>query len=85
MTVISLAVETTKFLFGMCDRTVDSDVDTGDFSLVPGILHLYGHVRMQSHVYQGMDCIRIHVTRNFFFIDGKQTLSLSLGNLIALT
>ena len=28
---------TTKFLFGMCDCTVDSDVGTGDFSLVLGI------------------------------------------------
>ena len=32
MTVASVAVEATKFLFGMCDCTVASDVGTGDFS-----------------------------------------------------
>ena len=40
MTVTSVAVATTKFLFGMC---VDSDVGTVDFSLVLEILHVCGN------------------------------------------
>ena len=36
VTVISIAVTTTKFLFGMCDCTVNNNVGTGDFSLVLG-------------------------------------------------
>ena len=40
MTVTSVAVATTKFLFGMCDCTVDSDTQTGEFSLMLGILHV---------------------------------------------
>ena len=50
MTVVSVAVEKTKFLFGMCDCTADSDVGTGDFSLMPGILHVCGHADVRSHV-----------------------------------
>ena len=42
VTVTSVAVATTKFLFGMCDRTIVSDVGTGDFSLVQGILRVCG-------------------------------------------
>ena len=45
-----------KFLFGMCDCMVDSDVGTGEFSLVLGILHVCGQVHMRSHVSQGMNC-----------------------------
>ena len=56
MTDTSVAVATTKFLFGMCDCTVDSDVGTGDFSLVPGILHVCGHAHVRSHVSLGLDC-----------------------------
>ena len=41
-----VAVATTKFLFGMCDCTVDIDVGTGDFSLVLGILHVCAHVHV---------------------------------------
>ena len=32
MTVASVAVVTKRLLFGMCDRTVDSDGYTGDFA-----------------------------------------------------
>ena len=39
----------------MCNCAVDSDVGTGDFSLVLGILHVCGHARMRSHVSPGMD------------------------------
>ena len=31
MTVTNAAVATTKFLFGMCDYTIGSNVGTGDF------------------------------------------------------
>ena len=40
VTVTGVAVATTKFLFSMCDYTIDSDVGTGDFSLVLGISHM---------------------------------------------
>ena len=48
MTVTDVAVAATKFLFGMCDRTIDSDVGTGDFLLVLGILHV-----VDIHAYDG--------------------------------
>ena len=57
MKVTSAAVATDKFLFGMCDCTANSDVGTGDFSLVLGNLHVCGHAHGRSHVSQGMDCI----------------------------
>ena len=46
MTVASVAVDATKFLFGTCDCTVDSDVGTDDFSLVPGKLQVCGHTHV---------------------------------------
>ena len=54
--VIRVAVATMKFLFGICDCTVDTDIGTGDFSLVLGILYVCGHVHVRSHVSPGMDC-----------------------------
>ena len=42
MTVSSVKVETMKFLFGFSDCTVNSDNGTGDFSVVLGILHVFG-------------------------------------------
>ena len=51
LTVTSVPVAITKSLFGMCHCTFDSDIGTGDFSLVLGILH-------ES---LGMDC-QIQVT-----------------------
>ena len=47
--VISVAVATTKFLFGMGDSTAESYVGTGNFSLVLGVSPMCGHV------FQGMD------------------------------
>ena len=44
--VTSVAVATTQFLFRMCDCTVNSDVDMGNFSLVRGILHVCGHAHV---------------------------------------
>ena len=55
MTVTSVAVATTQFLFGMCNCMVNNDVGTGEFSLVRGILHGFGHAHVRSHVSQGMD------------------------------
>ena len=51
MTVTIVKVATTKSLFGICDCAVNSNVDTGDFSLVLGSLHVCGH----AHVPQDMD------------------------------
>ena len=45
----SFAVATTKFLFGMCDCMVDSDVGIGDFLFMLGILHMCRQVYMQLH------------------------------------
>ena len=58
MTVSTVAVATTKSLFGMCDGTVDNDVGTGDVSLVKEILHLCGYAHVRSHAFPGMDCGR---------------------------
>ena len=55
MTVPCLAVAIKKSLFGMCACTVDSDVGTGDFSLVLGILHVCGLAHVRSHVSLGMN------------------------------
>ena len=40
VTVTIVTVGTIKFPFGMCHCTVGSDVATGDFSLLLGILHV---------------------------------------------
>ena len=55
MTIISVAVRTKKFLFGVCDSTVDTDVGTGYFSFVMGTPHACGHAYARSHVSPGMD------------------------------
>ena len=39
----SVAVVTMKFLFGMCNWTIASDVCTGDFALMKGLLYMCGH------------------------------------------
>ena len=56
VTVTSVAGATTKFLFGMRDCKVDSDVCTGDFSLVLRILHVFEYTHVRSHVSPGIDC-----------------------------
>ena len=56
MTVTSVAVATTKLLFGMCDCMVNSDVGMGDFSLTLEISQVCGHEYVGSHVSPGMDC-----------------------------
>ena len=55
MTVTGVAVAIMKFLIGICNCTVDSDVGTGSFSLVLGILHVCGQAHMRSHVSPGID------------------------------
>ena len=59
VTVTNVAVATTKFLFGICDCTVDRDVDAGDFSLVLGNLQVCGHAYERSHLSPGMECKRL--------------------------
>ena len=56
MTVTSVVVARAKLLFCMCDCTVDTDVGTGEFSLVLGTLDVCGHAHVRSHVSPGMDC-----------------------------
>ena len=55
----SFAVSITKFLFGKCDCTTDNDVVMGDFSLMLGILHVYGRAYVQSYVSPGIDCSKL--------------------------
>ena len=55
VTVSSVAVATTKFVFGMCDYTIHSDDGRGDFSHVLGIMEVCGHAHVRSHVSPGMD------------------------------
>ena len=58
-------VAITKFLFGMCDCTVDSEAGTCDFALVLESLHECGDAHMRSHGSPGMDCkIRNKITNN---------------------
>ena len=58
LTITSVAVATMKCPFGMWDCTVGSDIGTGDFSLVQGILYMCGHTQVPSHVSPGIDCPR---------------------------
>ena len=46
VTVASVAAAKMKFLFGICNCKVDSDVGTGDILLVLGILHVCGHIHV---------------------------------------
>ena len=48
VTATSVEVATTKFLLGMRNCTVDSDIGTG-------ILHVCGYVHMRLHVPPGME------------------------------
>jgi len=54
VTVPSVAVATTKFLFPMCYCQVDSDVEKSDVLLVLRILHVFGKAHVQSHVFPCM-------------------------------
>ena len=55
VTITSVAVATTKFLFGMYDCTFDNNADTVHLSLVLLILHGCGHAHVRSHVYPSTD------------------------------
>ena len=55
VTVTSIVVAIAKFLFGMCDCKVDSNVGTIDFSLVLRILYVCRLQHVPSHVSPGMD------------------------------
>lgn len=54
MAVINVAVTTKKYPFGICECTVDSDFDTGDFAHVGDFARVWACV-VQSHVSLGMD------------------------------
>ena len=54
--VSTVAVAIMKFLFGMCDCRIDSDVGMGGFLHVMGILHVCGFVHMQLNVSPDIDC-----------------------------
>ena len=61
----NVAVTTSKFLFDICDYTVDSHIGTGEFSLALGILHVCGHTDVRSHVPPGMECcLQKNIVRN---------------------
>ena len=51
---VAVASATTKFLLGMCDCSIDSDVSTDDFLLVLGNLHICGHAHVRSQVSLGL-------------------------------
>ena len=55
-----VAAVTMKFLFGKCDYMVDidNDVSTGDFSLILGILHVYGS--KVAGLPKSFDKLRVH-------------------------
>ena len=53
----SFTVESTKFLFCLCDCTVDSNVGKGEFLLMPGILHVCRLAHVRSHMSPSMDCL----------------------------
>ena len=55
--VTSVAVVTMKFLFGMCDCSVDSDIGTSNYSSVLEILHMCGYAHVRSHMSPCMDCM----------------------------
>ena len=57
MTVASVVVATKKFLFGICNCTVEGLVGTDEFLLVLGTLYVFGYVHVRSHVPQGMDSL----------------------------
>ena len=55
MSIASVEVVATKFIFDMRDCTVESDFGSDNFSPVLGILHVCGHVHVRSHESPGMD------------------------------
>ena len=62
MTVTSVAVVTTEFLFGMCSCTGNNDVGTGDFLLVQGDFArvwtcAHAITRISGH---GLICLGVH-------------------------
>ena len=59
-TVTIVAVATTKFFFGMCDCTPDSDVGTDGFSLFLKVFHVCGHAHVRSHI---SPCVNIVALR----------------------
>ena len=69
MTATSVAAVTTKYLFGMYNGMVDNDVGMRNFSFVLGILQVYGHAHVQSHMSLGMDCILLCMNDSSEYFD----------------
>ena len=51
VTITSAAVETMRLLLAMCNCMVDSDIGTGYFLLVQGILPVCGHAHVMAYVF----------------------------------
>ena len=56
VTITSVTVETTKFIFCMCDCKVDSDACMENSSLMLEVLQVCGRVHVRSHVSPSMGC-----------------------------
>ena len=52
---VKQSYESKRFLSGICDCSVDSDAGTGEILLVSGVLYVYGHAHVPSHVSTNMD------------------------------
>ena len=55
VTIASVAVATTKFLFDICECILNSGAGTGDVSLVLEILHEFDHEHVRSHMSPGIE------------------------------
>ena len=68
VTDTSVAVATTKFLSGICDCTVDSDVDTGDFSFLFGN---FARAWTLVHAIARLSEHGLHIQRSCYFHEFK--------------
>ena len=59
MAVSNVAVETTKFLHGICNCTVGSDIGTGNFLVVWGFCTC-ADTHVLLHMLQDMNCTYIY-------------------------
>ena len=61
-----------------------SDIGTGDFSPVLGILHVCRHAHVRSHVSPGMECLYLNTWANKTQITLTKTYSMFLKSLAIL-
>ena len=76
VTVNSVAVVTMKFLFGMCNGFVESDIGTYYFSFVLGILDMCGNVLVQSHVSMCGLHVQLQIIQHYHLCLNKHTCNL---------